>query len=217
MRIRYLIPIFILIVSIFLLYFEMQPKVFREPSSQSSTKPSGESPTGLSKVPDFNIFSVEKEYSTPTFFKLKGLHFSIQNVGNGTATNVTIKVVWSVKDLSGSAENPEVTVALDFGITNSVADAQDYYNRMVQEFGADSIYALHAFDKLEQARDAKRDLQPNEVESYFLEYPEDLNDAIYGTGATVEDGVLPTHIVNLGNVTFTLGCAEGVAETFTFD
>jgi len=156
-------------------------------------------------IPDFNVFGTEKIYSQPTFFRPEGVHFFIQNIGNGTATNVTIRVVWIIQDIN------QGTVVLDFGITNDVKDAEGYYNRMLQIYGADSAYARDAYDRLLAAQNAERNLKPAETQSYSLDYPIDLN-----TISGVENAELPTDIVALGNVTFTVNCAERIAETHVF-
>lgn len=150
--------------------------------------------------PDFNIFGVDYSYSTPTFFELERLAFSIQNMGEATATNVTISVVWLVRDIDVGWTN------IDFGITNDVADALDYYNVYLTAFGEESVYTKHALDKLEQARNDDRELKPNEITTYTLTIPEDVNnkESIY------------YRIVEIGDIIFSVSCAEGIEETFVF-
>jgi len=154
------------------------------------------------KLPEFNIFDVEYSYSSATFFfELESLQFSIQNIGEGTATDVAISVVWVIRDIDIG------WVEINFGITNNVVDALNWYNLVVEDFGEDSVYAKDALNRLERAINDDRELKPNEIKTYMLTIPEDVNNR----------DSLPSHVVEIGNVTFVVSCTEGVTETFVFD
>jgi len=68
-----------------------------------------------------------------------------------------------------------------------------------------------------RAKNDDRELKPNEIKTYSLTIPEDVNNVAYVIQGKEFEESFPTEIVEIGNLTFTISCAEGVKETFVFD
>ena len=88
---------------------------------------------------------------------------------------------------------------------------------MVQEYSEDSGYAFDALQRIQRAKNDDRELKPNEIKTYSLTIPEDVNNVAYVIQGKEFEESFPTEIVEIGNLTFTISCAEGVKETFVFD